>query len=595
MRKGDAQTALSEFREAAKLDPVNLAARGGIGESLVRLGRDDEARRAFAELADIVGGKSTDLGGIAAVLLEHGWEAAALALWAAAEAAEPEESAHWPSNQAVLLRNMGRLDEAKRKAWRALSLDPGLDAAHRLLGELAEKEDEPGAAIRHFSAVANPDAQLLAHLGQNHLLIGDGEAAALAFEEAAKLDANYASQALMALSYRPDFPLSELLARHLEWGRRHPPPQRPVWRHKEGTPLRVGFVSADFRHHATGVFLPPLLKHRQRTGWQALLYSNTQREDGFTQRFKELSDGWRDIRPLSDDAAARQVEADGIDILFDLNGHTAGNRLGIFALRPAPVQIAYLDYVSTTGLAQMDYRLHDRLHLTEEEASGYSEKILRMDGDIFVYEPPSYAPDVAEPPCLANGFVTFASFNALFKIGEPTIRLWCAILNAAKNSRFLVASPGLKYAAARERLLGLFRKYGVEAARIELLGEADHQAHLQRFAKADLVLDSLPYSGGLTTLEALWMGVPVLTLAGNRVAARHSASHLKCLGCPELVAADADAYVAKALELAAGSEHLASLRRGLRARMAASDLCDSRKYSDRFASILDAICASFSN
>jgi predicted O-linked N-acetylglucosamine transferase (SPINDLY family) len=561
---------------------------GGIGEALARLDDKQAAREAFARLFELIGKRASDLGSLGGQLFAHGWSHAALALWEAAEKADPLD-AIWPANQATALMRLGQAAQAKVKAWWALGLSPGLDAANLVLGELAEASDDLSAAIRHFKAVAKPGAEVLAHLAKCQLLLGDGEAAALAFEQAASLDAAYASQALMALSYRPDFPLSELLARHQAWGRNHPPPERPAWCHKKGTPLRLGFVSADFRHHATGIFLPPLLRHRQRCGWQAILYSNTRNEDGFTQRFRELSDGWRDIRGLSDEEAAQLVRNDGIDILVDLNGHTAGNRLGIFALRPAPVQMAYLDYVSTTGLGQMDYRLHDKLHLTEDEAKGYSEKVLRMDGDIFVYEPPPYAPEVAPPPCLSNGFITFASFNALFKIGEPSIALWCAILNEVKDSRFLMASPGLKYAAARDRLLSLFAKYGVDRDRIELLGEADHQAHLERFAKADLVLDSQPYSGGLTTLEALWMGVPVLTLEGDRVAGRHSASHLRCLGLPELVAANAGDYVAKALSLAESPDALAAMRRQLRQRMVASECCDTAKYADRFAVILDMI------
>lgn len=590
--QGDAEKALDSFQEAARLDPVNLAARGGMGEALHRLGRAEEAAKAFQEAVGIIGGKASETGGLASRLLEHGWEAAAMALWVAAHEQEPR-SPLWLVNQAVLLKRQGLTQEAKNKAWLALSLDPSMDAANRLLGELAEEDNAPDQAILHFAAIHTPDAQVLAHLAQNHLLIGDGAASAVVFEKAAALDPTYESAALMALSYRAEFPLQEALARHLAWGAKFPPPPRPAWRRKEGRPLRLGFVSADFRHHATGVFLPPLLKERQRCGWQAILYSNAAKEDDFTERFKSLSDGWRDIRRLSDEEAAKLVVADEIDILFDLNGHTAGNRLGLFALRPAPAQVAYLDYVSTTGLRQMDYRLHDHLHLTQEEALGYSEQILRMDGDIFVYEPPAYAPDVSPAPCLQNGFVTFASFNALFKIGEPCIRLWCAILNAVPSSRFLMASPSFKYVAAKERIIGLFKKYGVESGRLDLLGEADHYAHLKRFSDADLVLDAQPYSGGLTTLEALWMGAPVLTLAGDRVAGRHSASHLRCLGRAQWVAEDADAYVRKAVEFALAPESLAGVRRVLRQEMAASDLCNAAKYADQFTSKLEVINASF--
>ncbi|MDK9720776.1 MAG: tetratricopeptide repeat protein [Rhodospirillales bacterium] len=585
---GTCERALTSFQEAARLDPLNLAAWGGIGEALSRLGNDPEARKAFARLVDIVGGKAGDLGGLGATLLGHGWHHAACALWEAAEIADPGD-ASWPANQAAALKALGHSALAGDKAWRAFRMDPDLDAAKRVLGELAEEADDLAGAIRFFAAIAKPDAQVLAHLAQNYLLMGDGEGAARDYGRAAKQDAAFASAALMSLHYCPGLSMQEVVARHLEWGAQFPAPVRPAWKGVPGQPLRLGFVSPDFRNHATGVFLPPLLKERARCGWQAILYSNTRSEDDTTQRFKSLCEGWRDIRGLSDAEAADLVRADGIDILIDLNGHTAGNRLGLFALRPAPVQMAYLDYVCTTGLAQIDYRLHDRIHLLQAEAALYSEQALWMDGDIFLYEPPAYAPDVSPAPCQKNGFVTFGSFNALFKTGEPCIALWCDVLRAVPEARFLIASPNLKYAAAQERLKGLFRKYGVDPARLTLLGEADHATHLSRFGLVDMVLDSQPYSGGLTTLEALWMGVPVLTLEGDRLAGRHSTCHLKAVGCDELVAPDADSYVLRAIDLGRNPEPLVSWRKRLRARVSGSVLCDAGRYSDNFTSILDKI------
>ncbi|MBF0166568.1 MAG: hypothetical protein HQL45_02970 [Alphaproteobacteria bacterium] len=584
---GNLDSALTSFREAARIDPFNLAAWGGIGEALSRQG-NAEAAAAFAHLIGLVGSKAGDLGSLAGQLFAHGWNHAALALWQAAEAGDPTFVA-WQLNQAAALKLLGRTDEARQSAWAALKTDPTLDAAHRLLGEISSDAGDLSAAIRHFSAVLAPDAQIMAHLAQTYLLMGDGNAAAEAFQKAAEQDGIYASQALMALHYRTDISVQDIIARHRSWGARFPAPKAPAWKHAQGLPLRLGFVSSDFRHHATGIFLPPLLGQRQRCGWQAVLYSNTKIEDGFTDKFKSLCEDWRDIRSLSDEAAADMVRADGIDILIDLNGHTAGNRLGLFALRPAPVQMAYLDYVSTTGLAQIDYRIHDRIHLTEAEAALYSEKPLWMEGDIFVYEPPAYAPDVAPPPCLTNGYVTFGSFNAAFKIGEPSIALWCAVLNEIRDARFVMASPNLKYAATQERMQGLFRKHGIETHRLTLLGEADHAQQLARYALVDLVLDSLPYSGGLTTCEALWMGVPVLTLSGDRVAGRHSTSHLSAIGHPELIAASPDDFVERACRLGRDVKNISALRNSLRDEMRRSILCDVGGYADRFTAALREI------
>ncbi|CAA6606133.1 putative Tetratricopeptide TPR_2 repeat protein [Rhodospirillaceae bacterium LM-1] len=581
------QEALTSFQEAAKLDALNLAAWGGMGEAQARLGDAMAARQSFDHLCAMIGSQAGDLGGLGGQLFGHGWNHAALALWLAAEKADPA-SAIWPANQAAALKLLGRSGEAKVKAWWALGLDPGLDAANRALGELAEDAGDLQAAIRHFSAIAKPDAQVLAHLAQSHLLIGDGKQAAEDYRRAASLEASFASAALMALHYRPDLSFAEIVERHLEWGQHFSDPGRPPWRHKKGQPLRLGFVSSDFRHHATGVFLPPLLQGCRQGGWKVTLYSNTKKEDAFTQRFKEMCDEWRDIRSLDDAQAADLVRADGTDILFDLNGHTAGNRLGLFALRPAPMQITFMDYVCTTGLRQMDFLIHDGTQLPPENAERFTEKVLYLEPDALVYAPPAYAPDVSPAPCLKNGFVTFGSFNALFKIGEDCIELWSAILRELPDSRLLIAAPNLKYDAARERAQALFRKHGVDAGRLTLLGEADHLEHLSRYGEVDVVLDSQPYSGGLTTCEALWMGVPVIAMLGERIAGRHAASHLKAVGLGDLVATDFESYARLAVELARDKQRLISLHSNLRNLVLNSPLCDTGRYLHRFMSILVA-------
>ncbi len=556
-----------------------------MGEAQARMGDKMAARQSFAHLCAIIGGQAGDLGGLGGQLFGHGWSHAALALWQAAEKVDPA-SAVWPANQASALKLLERLGEAKVKAWWALGLDPGLDAANRVLGEMAEDAGDLQAAIRHFSAIAKPDAQVLAHLAQNHLLIGDGKQAAADFARAAEQDSSFASAALMALHYRPDISFAEIVERHLHWGRQFPYPGRPPWRHKMGQPLRLGFVSSDFRHHATGVFLPPLLRGCRQGGWTVALYSNTRKEDALTQRFKEMCDDWRDIRYLDDAMAADLVRADGVDILFDLNGHTAGNRLGLFALRPAPMQISFMDYVCTTGLSQMDFLIHDGTQLPPKMAERFTERVLYLEPDTLVYAPPAYAPDVSPAPLAKNGFVTFGSFNALFKIGEDCIELWSAILRELQDSRLLIAAPNLKYDAAQERVKALFRKHGVDASRLTLLGEADHLEHLSRYGLVDVVLDSQPYSGGLTTCEALWMGAPVIAMLGERIAGRHAASHLKAVGLGDLVATDLDSYARLAVELARDAQRLVSLRHGLRSLALNSPLCDTGRYLHRFMSIL---------
>ncbi|MBI4967423.1 MAG: tetratricopeptide repeat protein [Rhodospirillales bacterium] len=591
-RPGEAAKA---FAAAAKADPASLAAWAGLYESRMAEGDLAGAKESFLLLKGMAGDHAVERARMGQVLFERGLNRAAIALWR--EAAKDEAHAV-PAlvNIAVACQRLGAEDEAAQAAQEALVRHPRQATAHRILGQHAFAARDLDAALAHWRAVDPPDAQVLAHLGQTHMLLGDMEAALKDFQAAARLAPHYASSALMAMHYCASVTPDAIAQAHFAWGRQFPDRPRPPLRAlRPDEPLRVGFISADFRHHATGIFLPPLLAARERALWQAHLYSNTLQADGFTERFRTLADSWTNIRPLDDAQAAARIQADAIDILIDLNGHSAGNRLGLFALRPAPIQITFMDYVGTTGLAAMDFLLHDAIQAPPAEDHRFTERVLRFPGDTLCFEPPAYAPNVAPPPFLGNGHLTFGAFNALAKMSDKTVALWSRILAQAPRTRMVLAAPSLKYKAAQERYRSLFVGHGIDADRLTLLGETDHANQLARHRLIDVMLDTTPYSGGLSTCESLWMGVPVITHLGDRIASRHAASHQIHCGLAEFVGESEQAYIDCALEFIADPSRLASLRATLRDRVAASPLIDNARYASEFFQILRKCQSRFSD
>ena len=348
-----------------------------------------------------------------------------------------------------------------------------------------------------------------------------------------------------------------------------------------GRRLRVGYVSPDFRRHSVSYFLEPLLAAHDRAGFEIFCYAEVIQPDEVTARLQRHADHWLITAGMPDDALAARIRADGIDILIDLAGHTAGNRLPLFARRPAPIQATWLGYPNTTGLPAIDYRLADAI----SDPPGWgdalaSETLLRLPGGFLCFGPPVHAPPPGVPPCLAAGAVTFGSFNNPAKISLPTIESWSAILKRLPDARLLLKSRQLVDAMTWVLLRTRFAERGIPANRVDMLGfQADTVSHLEVYHRVDIALDPFPYNGATTTCEALWMGVPVVTLAGDRHAARVGASLLSRVGLDGLIAASRDEYVERAVDLAGDRERLAALRSTLRPDMAASSLCDATAFA----------------
>jgi protein O-GlcNAc transferase len=345
--------------------------------------------------------------------------------------------------------------------------------------------------------------------------------------------------------------------------------------------LRVGYVSPDFRMHPVAQFLAPVLSRHDPERFEVFCYSLTPSSDQRTAQFRRIAGTrWRDIRSLSLDQAAELVRRDQIDILVDAAGHTGGNRILLFARKPAPVQITWLGYPNTTGLRSMDYRITDRHADPPGDADRrHSEKLLRLPC-FLSYELPQYAPEPAPPPCLANGFVTFGSFNNFMKLSPEAIGTWARILLAVPESRLMLKHRGASDAGAQAAFPGFFEKYGIERERIVLSAQMpDHRLHLDSFRDIDIGLDPFPYNGTTTSCETLAMGVPVVALEGPAHVSRVTSSFLRQLGLDGWIARTPEEYVRVAAGHAASPDALAALRRQMRSRLAASDLGDPSRFT----------------
>jgi predicted O-linked N-acetylglucosamine transferase (SPINDLY family) len=350
--------------------------------------------------------------------------------------------------------------------------------------------------------------------------------------------------------------------------------------------LRLGFVSPHFAFHPVGYFLVRLLENLPKSQFDVVCYSDTASADALTSRLQMHSTKWFDVRSWSDERLAQQIRQDEVDILFDLAGHTPGNRLLVFARKPAPIQMTWLDYVGTTGLSAIDYIIADPRQIPPGAESYYTEKVLRLPYDYICFDPPPDAPPVNSLPALENEFVTFASFNILPKVTPQMIAIWARILKEVPRSRLMLKNGGFDNPQVAARLRQQFIEKEIDPQRIVFEGRSPHSELLSTYNKVDIGLDTFPYNGGLTTCEALWMGVPVVTFPGEIFASRHGLAHLTAAGITETIASSLEDYVKIAAALAGNLIELNALRTGLRARVASSPLCDGSEFAKKFSGLL---------
>ena len=345
--------------------------------------------------------------------------------------------------------------------------------------------------------------------------------------------------------------------------------------------LRVGYVSPNFHQHSVAYFIEAVIASHDRSAYEIICYSDVARPDSVTDRIKSLTGSWRDILGMSHEQAAGLIRSDQIDILVDLAGHTAGNRMLLFARKPAPVQVTYLGYPSTTGLTTMDYRITDRFADPPGQTDHlHTEELVHLPQGFLCYKPPGQTPDVADLPFIASGGITFGSFNHLAKITPEVVRLWSNILNSLPDAQIILKAKPLFDMGTQQLLREMFVQNGVSPARLTLTGHAQSMSeHLELYHRIDIGLDTFPYNGTTTTCEAMWMGVPVVTLAGETHASRVGASILSNVGLPELIAGSPEEYLKKGVQLANDLERLQGMRANLRPMMERSPLMDANGFT----------------
>jgi protein O-GlcNAc transferase len=349
--------------------------------------------------------------------------------------------------------------------------------------------------------------------------------------------------------------------------------------------LRVGMVSGDLHNHPVGYFLEGLLANLDPARVELIAYPTDSRTDELTARIKPRFAGWKPLGGLSDEAAARLIHADGVHVLLDLAGHTEQNRLPVFAWKPAPVQATWLGYFATTGVAEMDYLLADAAGVPEAQRGEFTESIWYLPTRLC-FSPPDADLPVAGLPALQNGRITFGCFQRVTKVGDEVLAVWGRILGALPDSRLRWQSKQLGDPAVAARFVERLRQHGINPAQVVMHGETTREAYLAAHAEVDAILDTFPFPGGTTTCEALWMGVPTLTLSGGTLLARQGASMLGAAGLQDWVAQDAEEYIAKAVALSADLPGLAALRAGLRERVRISPLFDAHRFAESFGDAL---------
>ena len=350
-------------------------------------------------------------------------------------------------------------------------------------------------------------------------------------------------------------------------------------------PIKVGYVSGDLRRHPVGYFLVGVLANHDPAAVEIFCYSNSSAVDDMTVTLRDQADHWRDIANLSDKEAANRVLSDRIDILVDLSGHTARNRLSLFTCKSAPIQAAWLGYWGTTGLTQMDYLVSDAITVSPDQERFYVEKVARLSDGRFCYTPPDYAPEPKAAAAAVGQPFTFGSFNNLAKVGEDTIALWAMVLREVPEARLLLKWKSLADQGERSRIMAAFSRHGIEEARLSLRGASPHRMMLEEYGEVDVALDTHPFSGGVTTCEALWMGVPVVTLSAKSPQSRQTLSLLHGLGLLEWGAATSEDYVRIAARMARSGKRSSRERLALRQRMAQSPLCDGPRFAQNLEKI----------
>jgi protein O-GlcNAc transferase len=593
--RGQIEAAIVHYRQALQLKPDHAESHNNLGAALLALDRPAEAFACYEQALRLKPDYADAHYNLAQIHKQLGQLDEALAGNLRAVELQPAyPEAH--NNLGIVLQLKGRLEEAAAAYRQAVHFRPNYAEAFSNLGAALNEQGKFDEAVAAFQSALQlrPDlVEVYNNLGsclKDAGRIGDALAC---FHEALARKPDYIaanSNLVFTLNYDPDQDADSIYREHLRWAEvctqgiqlAAMDSSEKAYGRNPDRRLRVGFVSSDFKRHPVAYFLLPLLVKHDRNATEIVLYAEVPAPDDMTKHLRSLADEWHDITALSDAQLAERVRTDRMDILIDLSGHTARHRLLTFARKPAPVQVTYLGYPNTTGLAAIDYRITDAVADPQGESSRHTEKLLRLPGGFCCYAPALDAPLVNPLPAATTGQVTFGSLNALAKMNSHVLDLWAQVLHAVPNSRLLMYRHKLT-GSVRDYFLQQWASRGISPDRLDLRHTAPAAAgHLAVYHALDIALDTFPWSGHTTACEALWMGVPVVTLYGNRHASRLVSSVLTSAGMPQWIARTPAEYVQIAANLAANPTQLSTWRSTLREQLSTSRLCDSAAFSREF-------------
>lgn len=619
----DMQGAADAFRRALAANPDLIHAHNNLGNWYLAAGAPEEALRRFEGALAIDAGFYETLNNRIVALLDLARNQEAETFAKQALETFPESAPlHLNLGNSYLQQGRGYL--ALKSYERALALDPNFEEAHFNHALLEGTAEHLGRAITFLKkevALRGRSVDLLNRLAIAHManqsfgdaeeicreiiakqpdfapayislgnalsVMGDATQSLRAYEQAARLkpdDSWIGSNAVFEINYCSDYSSDLIFEKHLEWATCHekpllqPEPARAQARDKNRR-LKIGYISPDFQSHPVGFLTRGVIRHHDKSAYEVYCYARVTKSDHITDEIRKNAERWIDTGGLRDAELVQRIADDEIDILVDLSGHTGGNRLQVFARRPAPIQATWVGYFHSTGMKSIDYFITDPYTSPKNSGQRFSETPVWLPHTRFCYTPPDYAPPVAEPPCIANGFVTLGCFNKLAKMTDEVVSAWAQILARLPEARLWLKSSSLNEPAVCKAVFARFAAFGISSERVILKPASPHEDMLKEYSELDIALDPFPFSGGMTTFEALYMGVPVVTLGRDGVVTRQSASALSNLGLAELSHETIPNYIDGVVALASNQQRLIELRRTIRPRMERSPLCDIETFA----------------
>ena len=583
--------AISCYQKALKLNPNLVQTYLNLGIVLHDTGKIDEALDCYRRVIELKPDHFGAHNNLGLALQKQGKTDESIACYRKALQINPQFADAY-NNLANAYKEKGQLDDAKFSYQRAIDLNPRYAEAFHNLGILFNEEgnfDDAIASYQKALEIKSDYVDAYNSIGATYYAKGHVSQAERFFRHALQIQSNYSvaySNILFMMNYDARHSPEAAFSEHIRFAELFENPlihlRFPYL--NETSPdrkLKIGYVSPDFKRHSVAYFIEPVLSAHNRNNFEIFCFADVEVPDKVTKRIQGYADNWLSIVGKSDEDVAALIRNHCIDILVDLAGHTANKRILLFARKPAPIQVTWIGYPATTGLSAMDYKIVDRYTdppgVTERF---YTEELIRMPKSFLCYLPPIDCPEITDLPAISTGQVRFGSFNNFAKVSSETIQLWTRILQSVPNARLLLKAKSFSDEQTRQHAKEMFAMGNIDGDRVELLPwEQSTHPHLALYNRIDIALDTFPYHGTTTTCEAMWMGVPVITLAGNTHASRVGVSLLSNIGLPELIATTPEEYVAKAVDLAHDPQKLQSLRKRLRDMMSRSPLTDAQKFT----------------